>query len=61
MTAHQEKLIDKVRKLIAKAEGTDSQAEADALMARANQILLEHNLSMSSIETGRLLEAILIP
>lgn len=50
MTQHQEKLIDKVRKLIAKAESTDSQAEADALMMRANQILLEHNLSMSSVE-----------
>lgn len=51
MTAIQEKLIDKVRKLINKAEGSDNQAEADAFMLKANQILLEHNLCMSQIDT----------
>lgn len=46
----QEKLIDKIRKLMAKAEGTDNQAEADAFMAKANSLLVKHNLSMSSID-----------
>lgn len=52
MTVKQEKLIDKIRKLIAHAESTNTQAEADAFMAKANKLLLEHNLSMSQVETS---------
>lgn len=51
MTVKQEKLIDRVRKLIAKANGTDSQAEADLFMTKANKMLLEHNLTMTEVGT----------
>lgn len=46
-----EKLIDKVRKLMAKAGGTDNQTEADVFMAKANALLLKHNLTMTHIDT----------
>lgn len=51
MNEVQEKLIDKIRKLLNHADGTNSQAEADSFIAKANKLLLEHNLSMSQIET----------
>lgn len=51
MTVIEEKLIDKVRKLIAKAENTDSQAESDAFMGKANALLLKHNLQMTQVES----------
>lgn len=47
-----EKLIDKVRKLLAKAERTDNQAEADSFMAKANEMLLKHNLTLSQVKTS---------
>jgi len=47
-----DKLIDKIKKLLAKAAGTDVQAEADAFIAAANRLLLKHNLSMTEVEAG---------
>lgn len=38
-------LIDKIRKLAAKAAGTDSEAEAAAFSAKVQQLLAAHNLS----------------
>ncbi len=45
-----EKLIDKIRKLLAKANGTDIQAEADTFIAHANKLMLEHNLNMTDMD-----------
>jgi hypothetical protein len=48
-----EKVIDKIRKLHAKAESCEkigSQAEAEAFAAMVNQLLIRHNLSMASVE-----------
>jgi len=47
----QDKLIDKVRKLLAKAESTTNQNEAEAFMAKANTLLIQHNLTMSEVQT----------
>lgn len=43
-------LIEKIRKIIAKADSTDSQEEANAFMTKAQQLLLKHNLQMSDVE-----------
>ena len=46
------KIIDRIRKVLAKAEGTDNSAEADMLMAKVNSMLREHNLELLDIETA---------
>lgn len=53
MTEIEEKVIDKIRKLHAKAESCEqigNQAEAEAFAAMVNQLLIRHNLSMASVE-----------
>jgi hypothetical protein len=52
MTAAKEKVLDKVQKLLAKAESSKqlgSLEEANAFVAKANEIMLEHNLSMVEV------------
>lgn len=46
----QESLIEKVKKLIAKARSTESEAEAQIFMAKASQLLTKYNLSMVDVE-----------
>lgn len=46
----QEQILDKLAKLYAKAKSTDSEQEAQALMAKVQQLLLEHNLAMSTLD-----------
>lgn len=43
------KLIDKITKLLAKAEGTDNEAEADTFMARVHSMLEEHNIALHEL------------
>lgn len=43
------KLIDKISKLLAKAEGTDNAAEADTFMARVHSMLEEHNIALHEL------------
>ena len=43
-------ISEKIAALINKAQSTDSQAEADALMSKAQQLMRENNLSYSDVE-----------
>jgi len=45
-----EPLLKKIKALLDKAGATDSQAEAESFIAKANELLLKHNLEMSSLE-----------
>lgn len=45
-----DKIADKVRKLLAKANGTNNEAEAAAFAAKAQALMVEHNLQMSDVE-----------
>ena len=47
-----ERIIDKVRKLLAKAEGTTNEHEADVFLAKAQEYMVQH-----AIEAADLLEA----
>lgn len=49
MTDH--KIIARIRKVLAKAEGTNNAAEAETLMAKVQSMLDEHNLNL--LEVGR--------
>lgn len=49
-----ETILEKVQKLLAKAKGTDSLAEAEVFMAKANELLILHELSMTDLEMFRL-------
>lgn len=42
-------MLDKIRKIIAKAEGTDNAAEAEMLMAKAHKLLEEHNYTLLDV------------
>lgn len=42
---------DKIAKLLAKAEGTDNEHEAEAFMAKVHQLLAEHNIAMAELKT----------
>jgi hypothetical protein len=42
----QSTIADKIRKVLAKAEGTDNPQEAETFMAKAEALLYEHNMSM---------------
>lgn len=42
----EQKIADKIRKVLAKAEGTNNPQEAEIFMAKAEALLHEHNLSM---------------
>lgn len=43
-------IIDKIRKLQAKANSTNSQAEAEAFASKVQQLLAQHNLDLADIE-----------
>lgn len=45
-------IADKIRKIIAKAESTTNDDEADAFMAKAQSMMIEHGLSL--LDIGRL-------
>jgi hypothetical protein len=47
--APMEKIIDKIRKLLALAGNNDSGAEREAALNKAHQLLLQHNLDMSQV------------
>jgi len=44
------KILDKIRKLLAKADGALTQAEAEAFAAKAQELLVKHKLGMSDVE-----------
>ncbi len=44
------KLADKIRALIAKAEGTDNEHEAEAFMAKALELLDKHRMSIGALK-----------
>lgn len=50
-----EALKDKIAKLLAKAEGTSNAAEAEAFMAKVNELLERHQIAMHEVRgrTGR--------
>lgn len=52
MTRQEQKIIDRIRKIMAKAESTNNAAEAEMLMAKVNALLTEHNYSLLDIETA---------
>lgn len=52
-SAATDKMLEKVRKLIAKAEGTDSPEEREALIERANALMLQHSISEAMLEASR--------
>ena len=45
------KIIDRIRKVLALANGTDNAAEAELMMAKVSAMLEEHNLSMLDLDT----------
>lgn len=45
----QDKIISRIRALLAKANGTDNQHEAEAFLAKANQLLEEHQLHSADL------------
>lgn len=45
-----DKLLETIRKLMAKANGTENEAEAQAFANKAQALLAEHNLSMSDVK-----------
>lgn len=51
MTDQERKIIDRIKKVLAKAEGTNNQAEAEMLMAKVQSMLEEHNLNMLDVAT----------
>lgn len=51
-----DKLLDKLKKLLDKAKSTDSEAEAQSFMNKVQEMLIENNLSMSSLESHTLNE-----
>ena len=48
-----QKILDTVRKLIAKSESTDSLAEADALRQRADKMMLDYAISEAELDASR--------
>lgn len=47
----EESLLNKIRKLIEKANSTDSEAEAEAFMLHAQKLIREHNIEAHKIES----------
>lgn len=45
-----EKIYDTITKLLAKAESTNSQQEAEALIAKAHELLVKHNLDPEALK-----------
>lgn len=48
----EDKLVDRIRKLLAMAEGTTNRHEAEAFMAKASELMLEHAISEAQIEAA---------
>lgn len=46
-------VIDKIRKLKAKAEGTDNEAEAELFNAKMQELMAKHNITHLGVETDR--------
>jgi hypothetical protein len=46
-------MMDKVRALLAKAEGTDNEHEAEVFLAKAQQLMTEHAISEAMINSSR--------
>lgn len=46
-------IADKVAALLAKAEGTDNAHEAEAYMAKAEELMLKHNVEMAQVQAKR--------
>jgi hypothetical protein len=51
MTDQETKIIERIKKVLAKAESTTSAAEAEMLMAKVQQMLTEHNITMLDVAT----------
>lgn len=49
MTTAQDKIIDKIRKLLALAERGGTEAEAELAMAKVQELLTEHNLEIDAV------------
>lgn len=48
--AASKKTVEKIKKLVAKAKGTNNELEAQTFMAKANELLIKYNLSESDVE-----------
>jgi hypothetical protein len=48
--ADREKLIERIRKLLALADNNPSESEAAAALERASAIMAEHNLTMAHVD-----------
>lgn len=51
--AQTDKMLEKVRKLIAKAEGTDNIEEREAFFERANALMLKHSIDQAVLDATR--------
>lgn len=49
MTKDERKIHERIAKVLAKAEGTNNEAEAEMLMAKVHSMLQEHNLTMVDV------------
>lgn len=47
-----ESVMDKVQKLLAKANGTDNQAEAEAFFAKAAQLMTQHGIEQHELKSA---------
>lgn len=56
-----DRMLEKVRALIAKAESTDSPAEAEALFERAEKLMTKHMIDEAMLEATRPAEARMTP
>lgn len=56
ITTARQQMIDKVQKLLALAEGTTFQAEADSFRDKAAQLMAEHNITMNDATDEQFME-----
>jgi len=50
------KIIDRIQKMLAHAEGTQYEAEAETAMKMAQSYMKQYGLSMTDVELGDMLE-----